>query len=585
MAERSSNRARALILLVLLPLALRLWPIEHGMPENHVPDTHVVRNALGMARDRNPVPELREYGSTYPNLIPYVLLPVYAGQFALGRVTGEWGGAQEFGQRLLVEPERAHRTARIVLALLACFAPWAAFRAARAMGLGVGAWGAAYLVGTSLLHVQFSTQERPWALVATFLLLCAWPAALYARDGKRRHLILAGLAAAGAAATHQSGAFVLGIPGLAWLVGPRGWRGGELRARLVDGFTCVGLFGALALLVGYPHVLLHGFGADTSQIAAGDAMGENAVQFAGQALVFELRGATFVKLSRALAGYDPVLLVLGVLGLVAAVRSRAARPVTLFGLGWAAFFMTNQSDHVRYLLPVAVALAFPAAFALERAWRTPALRVAAVALLALPLVQAVRLGHVLRQADTRALAVERLAAEYADAALAIDAHGPELPLDYASLERLSGWRDLGGREGYRAQLLAAGELEGGFDAVPLEAIFDYDLRSGTSRVEEEKVAALSDDPNEALRRLGRTHVLVVDRSPDDGAPPILLDPRTGPEKMAPLAVDPEPVLTIHPGGEGGRVEDASLPVELTFPLTQLWQLERPGPLLRLYRLR
>ena len=204
-------------------MSLRLWPLDHGMPENYVPDTHVVKNALGMARDKNPVPELREYGSTYPNLIPYLLLPAYGAQFAIGRVTGAWGGAQEFGQRLMVEPSRAHRTARRILALLSCLAPAIAYRAARAMGLGAGAWGAAYLVATSLLHVHLSTQERPWALMATFLLLACWPAALYAQQGGRRYLLFAGLAAAGAAASHQSGLLVLGVPGLAWLFGPEGF--------------------------------------------------------------------------------------------------------------------------------------------------------------------------------------------------------------------------------------------------------------------------------------------------------------------------------------------------------------------------
>ena len=565
-------------------MSLRLWPLDHGMPENYVPDTHVVKNALGMARDKNPVPELREYGSTYPNLIPYLLLPAYGAQFAIGRVTGAWGGAQEFGQRLMVEPSRAHRTARRILALLSCLAPAIAYRAARAMGLGAGAWGAAYLVATSLLHVHLSTQERPWALMATFLLLACWPAALYAQQGGRRYLLFAGLAAAGAAASHQSGLLVLGVPGLAWLFGPEGWSGTALRNRILDGFACVALFAAAALVVGYPHLVLHG-AVDESQVAAGDSMGDNAVQFGGQAVVFQLRAATFTKLGTALVGSEPVSLLLGLLGLAFALRTRASRPAVVFALGWSAFFLTNQNDHVRYLLPIAVLLAFPAGFALERLWGRPSMRAVLLVLLALPLVQALRLGWVLRQTDTRAVAAEQLTRDYPEVQLAIDAHGPALPLDLQSLERLAGWRDLGGRERYRLELLRAGELAGGFDAVPLEAIFDYDLRSRTSRVEAEEEEELGSEPNEALRRLGRTHLLVVDRAPDDGRQPILLDPESGVDKMPAIAVDPEPLFVVHPAGEGGRAGDGNLPAELTFPLTQLWQLERPGPLLRLHALR
>ena len=36
-------------------LLLRLAPVEHGMPRGYVPDNHMVRNALGMAQDKDPV--------------------------------------------------------------------------------------------------------------------------------------------------------------------------------------------------------------------------------------------------------------------------------------------------------------------------------------------------------------------------------------------------------------------------------------------------------------------------------------------------------------------------------------------------
>ena len=58
-----------LLLLFALPLALRGASLDHGLPRGYVPDAHIVRNALGMARDKNPVPRAGEY-STYPNLLP-----------------------------------------------------------------------------------------------------------------------------------------------------------------------------------------------------------------------------------------------------------------------------------------------------------------------------------------------------------------------------------------------------------------------------------------------------------------------------------------------------------------------------------
>ncbi len=75
----------------------------------------------------------------------------------------------------------------------------------------------------------------------------------------------------------------------------------------------------------------------------------------------------------------------------------------------------------------------------------------------------------------------------------------------------------------------------------------------------------------------------------DDVPPILLDPATQAAdergrpvpKMAPLRVEGEAEWTLLPGAHAA---DGALPTELSFPLTQLWQVERPGPALSLYRL-
>ncbi len=589
------RRLLALGVLVLLPLFLRLWPIQHGFPTTaYVPDTHIVRGALGMAKDMDPVPPVGKY-STYPNLLPYTLLPIYAGQYALGRLQGSWGGRPEYKARLLEEPARAHLPARILIALLGALTPWIVLRGARVMGLGVGAWVAAWLVATGLLHVQFSTQERPWVPLVTFMALAAWPAARYVRGGGSRDLHLSGLAAALSFCCHQAGGLSLGITGLAWLVGPQGWSGPALTERLRRGFVCVGLFTLLSLAIGHPYYLVHGL-VDTGQVAGGESLGGNAVSIGGQAFVFELRAATFVKLSKALVGYDPVLLLLGVGGLVLALRRRAALPAVLFCLGWAALFMTNQGDHTRYLLPLVVLLAWPAGFLAERLWPNPKARGVILVLLAFPLVQSLRLGVVLRREDTRSIAAARLERDHANDGIALDMWGPEVLMNRASLERLAEHRDLGGRERHRLKYWTLWNTEPpggeGLDALPVEAVFDYAQRFGASWVEEDEVTELGSDPTTALLRLGLTHVLLVDRTPDDDTPPLLIDPRTEAfdekglpvPKMAPLRLNDEVLWSVHPGGEGGAVTEASLPAELTFPLTQIWQVTRPGPKLTLRRL-
>ncbi len=563
-----------LAVLFVLPLALRLGPIRHGLPvTSYVPDTHVVRGALGMAKEKNLVPPAGKY-SSYPNLLPYLLLPVYGAQYAVGRATGAWGGAGEFGMRLLEDPARAHLPARVLVALFGALTAWVVFRAARAMGLGVGAWAAAWLVATGHLHVHFSVQERPWVPMVFFLALASWAAAVHVRDGGAKSLLLSGACAGLAFATHQGGMVALGIPGLAWLFAPAG----GVRQRVLRGVGCVALFAAIGVLIGNPALFVHGSTAPAD--VAGGAV-DRGIEISGQQFFYRFRFASLTRLARAFFGNDPALVLLALGGLLAALRARAARPATIFALLWAAVFLTNFNDHVRYLLPLSVLLAFAAGFAAERLWARPTLRWALVPLLALPLVQSLRLGWILRQEDTRAVAAAKLAG--IEGRIALDAYGPDVPLDRASLERVAEWRDLYAREDHRLQLLTAGvDAPPGLDAVRLTDLFDFEARKNTSSVKT-GLEHLGDDPNAILRELGVTHVLLVDRDPEDGAPPFPVDDRPasgGLPKLPPLRIEAEPLWVVSPG----RAREARLPTELDFPLVSLWRVERPGPRLALHQL-
>ena len=54
--------------------------------------------------------------------------------------------------------------------------------------------------------------------------------------------------------------------------------------------------------------------------------------------------------------------------------------------------------------------------------------------------------------------------------------------------------------------------------------------------------------------------------------------------MRPLELGGDPLWTVHPAGPGGSARDATLPTELSFALTAIWSVGRPGPKLELYRL-
>jgi len=567
-------------ILFLLPLAVRLVPIRHGMPRNYVPDSHMVRAALSMARDRDLAPRAGKY-SIYPNLVPYLLLPGYAGQYAIGKATGRWNDVGEFGDHLLEHPEDAELVARLLVALFGALTPLVVFKTARAAGLGRGAWIAAWLAATSLLHVQLSTHERPWVPMTFFMALAAWPAAKYARDGLGARLVLSACAAGLAAACHQGGLAALAIPGLAWLVGPLEWKRRDLLRRGGQGLVAVAVFGATAIALGYPHVVRHGIHPE--RVIGAELIGEQGgMNFAGTTLVFTLRWESLPRLAGTLFGYDPAIVALGLVGLALGIARRELRAPSIFLVLWSAFFMTNQSDHVRYLLPAVVFLCWPAGVVaeelLERKWGTALLVVA----LLVPTVQAARLACVLARPDVRADAEGELARLPPGSRVAIDRYGPDVDLDRASLallERLRASADdtLRAREARRKQRFEEGTIPAGdvgIDAVHVEELFEVDVRGGHLEVKE-GLSALGSEPQSVLRSLGVTHLLLVDRRPGSGAGTALDPLREGASAIH--VFDPS-------AGRFRTTPEAFLPTEMDFPLTALWQVERPGPWMILYEL-
>lgn len=574
-----------MLVLFVLPLALRLASIDHGLPRSYVPDTHMVKNALGMARDKDPFPPVGRY-STYPYLVPYMLLPVYAGQYAVGRATGRWAGAQEFGTRAMLEPETVQLPARVLVAVLGALTAWVVYRTARCAGLRVGAWVAAWLVATSLLHLQFSTHERPWVPMLFFGALALWPAVRYATDPRSVWLVWSGLAAGASFACHQAGIVMTGAAALAWLTAPIAWHGRALRRRLVDGLVSALAFGIVALTLGHSYYVFHG-GVDPDVIAGGEAAKE-LFSVGGQAVRFGVSMDSLRHLTHAFLGYEPAIVVLGLIGLLPALLARSTRALALLTIGYAAFFLTNPNDHVRYLLPLAVLLAVPAGMAAEKLWSRLAGRVVVLALAALALAQAARFDWLLARSDTRALAEQQLVelcAEQPGARVAIDHYGPVVDLSREALEQLLSIRaelgsELAGelrmREAKRYEFLRAGWLEpGGVRAIAIDELCGVDPRSGEYGPHEH-LRRHGLTSGEVLAWAGATHLLLVDRRPADGEPPWL----------ASLVADRGPLWVVDPTAEpeDGPASEALLPTDMDFPLTGLWQVSRPGPWLALYEL-
>jgi hypothetical protein len=562
-----------LALLFVFSFGLRIHGVGHGLPRNYVPDTHIVRSALGMAKDKNVVPPVGKY-STYPNLLPYCLLPLYGAHFGLGRLKGDWGSTQEYADYIQANPAPVHRIARWLTVLFGALTPLAILLAARAMGLGKGAWFAAWFAATGLMNVHFSVQERPWVPMVFFAALAAWPAALYVREPRNRRLLLCGVCAGLAASCHQSGLLVLGLPGLAWLVSPLGWSAAQLVQRLKQGVFCVLAFFLVALLLGYPSYLVHGI-PSSAQTIGGD---QADASVGGQSINFARQWSTFPHLARGFFGYGPVLSLFALAGLLPFLRRRAALPAGLFALGWGAFFMTHSNDHIRYTLPLAALACFPAGLFVEQLSRRGRAVLAGAALLSLlPLVQSLRLGTLLSRADTRVEGEAWLAQLPEGARVLIDRYGPVVEQDRDSLELLLGLRQASGsslynREAKRLQGLLAGDLSGGIDAVYASDLMEIDELAGTIGLRSGLEELCGAHPEDAVTALGVTHMLLVNRY------------RSGLEGnlLRGLGATGVAFRSLSPASAGDV--EVRLPMELEFALTSLWKVERPGPWLGLYEL-
>lgn len=567
--------ARKLVLaIVLLALALRVVPVEHGLPRRYVPDHHMIKRALVMASERSIAPPIAA-DMSYPYLVPYLLLPTYAAEYVAGKAAGKWNNPQDFQRAVTLEPAWLHVPARLWMALCGALTAWAVYRAARAGGLERGALAAAWLSATCLLNVQLSTHERPWAATILFGALSAWAAVVHARDGSRKSLLASGAAVGLSFACHQSGLAFVVLPAFAWAFAPRAWNGAELRSRLLQGLGCVATFALVAFVSGHLYYL-HGRPGGEQVIGGGTH--DNAVAIGGQSIRTDFEFDSIPRLVTALFGYDPALVLLGILGVFVVWKQRPLRACVVACAVVAAAALVNPSDHVRYLLPACMLLTLPAGALVERLWLQRNLRPLVVVLLALPLVQAVRFDLVLRRLDTRAECEIALATLPAGSVVAIDHYGPQVDLSEPALARLATLRTLYAREELRRAYFEAKvppPTGPGVDAIQCEDLFGIDPATLEYSVSaNETVRALGATPKDVLAKLGVTHLLLVERRPGHEARP-----------LAPLVAGREPLSVVDPSAEvDDPCSEAFLPTEMDFPLMGLWQVTRPGPRLELYEL-
>jgi hypothetical protein len=411
--------ATSLALLTLAALALRLRGIGHGLPVAVEQDCKIPHQVELLER-RDPGwktdPEFRWY-------------PLLVAQIASAAGATEPAPRDAPLEEHLAAASAPQLKVRVCVALLASLlVPGTYLLARRFLGPAPSLFAAA-VVAASLLHANFSQQSRPHA-VAGFTFLAAVLGALrLRRRGDATGFGLAGLGAALAIGTLQSGIAVLPAAVVAFAL--REVRG---RRRWLD-WRAVALLAPLALAV--PFFYPFAVWGERAPRAASGRVAQRFLEFhagprleidVGEHRIFldEFAGRGFAELARILASHEPVLAALALLGITAwLARGRAARAAVdpgrrrdfavalAFALPYALALGLYSRTYERFAIPLLPYLACGAAFAASaaaRRWpRLARARVAvplAAAALALPAYATWRLGSIRSAPHTTELATD-----------------------------------------------------------------------------------------------------------------------------------------------------------------------------------
>jgi hypothetical protein len=417
--------------LLAAALALRLLPLEYGLPHTLYYDEGRYVSQAARVGSHGLRPASYDYGPFYP----YVLAGAFAGIYGTGHLFGDWDSPEAFQDFYFREPGVFYAAARGVsavagalaaLVLLAAGRRWLSHPPTRARGsmtafleplrpgVRLGPWLAAGGLAVFPVAVQFGAQAKAESLV--LFLLCIWLycAGRYHRGSSAMILFLGGVALGLACAAKYNA--LLFLPWHVLLP----WTG--LRYRSVRAWSTA---------VGSP-ILGFGLGAPFAVVdlpALLDALRFNGVisssTLAAQSVTPWAAGSTFLFGDPA-GGPGPVLGVLAVVGAGALLLRGGKGGAWLVSLAVgfiAANLYANPEGMVpRYALPGIPVLLLLAGAGLDTAARPltdrlgappPLLRTATVVVLLLPTIAAVvsfeiRYAHTDTRLATRAWIRERV---------------------------------------------------------------------------------------------------------------------------------------------------------------------------------
>jgi 4-amino-4-deoxy-L-arabinose transferase-like glycosyltransferase len=290
--------------LCVFALVVRMWGIGYMLPMAKLGDSLNVVRQVEVLRSPDPP----DYTDPAVNCYPFLLAHAVA-LFP--------DGARVAPDEVLDLPEHLHRASstwreiRVMSVIFALFlVPGTWWLARRLLG---DAWAlvAAAFCATSLLHVDFSAQEPPHALVTSTILLAILAAIRLRRRGDVSSYLLAGVTAGFAIGSLQSGACVL--PAIAAAVILR-----ERRSECAGRASAWWILATLAIVAVFVRWLypFH-FVGEPADLSLVDRHGEKLLMLSGhEVFLDQFDGRGFANVLHALVCFDPLLLAAAVAGVV-----------------------------------------------------------------------------------------------------------------------------------------------------------------------------------------------------------------------------------------------------------------------------
>lgn len=396
----------ALLLALALGTLLRLHGIGYLLPEQTESDAVVYSAQVRAFQAGVFDEEARVQYAFYPHLVPRL-----AAVIAPSAAHATPARSLEEHTRRAAEPRRRIRLTVALLSLIAIPAVWLL---ARRFLEPPFAFAAAMLMAASFFTIWFAQQARPHAVASAFTALAVFSAVHLRVAGGWGAFACAGIAAGLALATLQSGIAVLLAIALAvclrWRANRAEWR------RLLGGSLLLIAIVTLFVVLFYPFLFMTGV---TGEIGKHNSM----IRLQGHLIDLTLfNGAGFRTIARSAWEYDPLISVLGVLGVCIGIGemwsrrrsiARASRDevwvVLAYVVPYAIVIGMYDRTYQRFVLPLVPFACVIAAYALCRSvcfaarfgdWPRRAASVAVVGVLAFQAASAWRLADVRSEPST-----------------------------------------------------------------------------------------------------------------------------------------------------------------------------------------